>query len=72
MKTTRSCPRHLLYLETGMIPSRFLGLLQYILQQPDDSLMNRVYQAQLKCPTKGDWASETAKIADNFEIQLNN
>ena len=61
-----------------MIPARFLVLsqmlvlLQYILQQADDSLMNRVYQAQLRFPTKGDWASETAKIIKSFEIQLTN
>ena len=49
-----------------------LVLLQYILQQPDDSLMSRVYQAQIKFPTKGDRASETAKIITSLEIQLTN
>ena len=61
-----------------MIPARFivmrqmLVLLQYILEQPDSSLMARVYQAQIKSPSKGDWASETAKIVHDFGIQLTN
>ena len=51
LKTTRSCSMHLLYLETFLIPARFqvqcqvLNLLQYILQQPTDSLLYKVYRA---------------------------
>ena len=77
-KTTRSCSRHLLYLEAGMLPARFLvmrqmlAFLQYILQQPTDSLLNRVYQAQVESPSSGDWASETARVLQTFEIDLTN
>ena len=77
-ETTRSCSRHLLYLEAGMIPARFLVMrqmlarLQYILQQPTDSLLHRVYQAQLESPTSGDWASETSKILQMLKIELCN
>ena len=38
--------------------------------QPPESLLQRVYQAQLKYPIRGDWASETAKVAEKLEIQL--
>ena len=71
-KTTRSCSCHLLYLEAGMIPARFpvmrqmLALLQYILHQPTESLLERVYQAQLQAPTSGDWASETEKNTEKI------
>ena len=77
-KTTRSCSRHLLYLEAGMIPARYqvmrqmLNQLQYILQQPLNSLIERVYQAQRKSPIKGDWASETDKIIKQFDLNLSN
>ena len=47
-KTKRSCPRHLLYLESGMYPARnqihrqMLNFLHYILQQPSESLLHRI------------------------------
>ena len=53
-KTQRSCSRHLLYLEAGIIPVRFhvmrqlMNYLQYILVQPPNSLLQRVCQAQQK------------------------
>ena len=58
LKTTRSCSRHLLYLETGIIPARFqiqrqvLNLLQYIVQQPPESLLYKAYNALENHPTK--------------------
>ena len=51
-QTLRSCSRHLLYLESGMIPARYqihrqmLNYIQYILLQPSDSLLSRVFFAQ--------------------------
>ena len=60
----------------GMVPARYqvmqqmLNRLQYILQHPDNSLINRVYQAQKRNPTKGDWASETEKIVHQLEVNL--
>ena len=50
VKTKRSCPRHLLYLEFAMYPARYqehrqmLKFLQYILQQPDDSILLWMYR----------------------------
>ena len=76
LKTTRSCSRHLLYLETGMLPARFqvqrqvLNLLQYILQQPPDSLLFKVFKALENHPTKKDWLSGAREILQNFEIKM--
>ena len=72
LKTTRSCSRHLLYLETGMIPARFqvqrqvLNLLQYILQQPADSLLFKVWKALENHPTRKDWLSGAKEILRLF------
>ena len=76
MKTTRSCSRHLLYLETGMIPARFqiqrqvLNLLQYILQQPAESLLFKVFKALENHPTRKDWLSGAKEVLQTFEIYL--
>ena len=58
------CPKEMLYLETGTIPIRFLVafkivmFLHYILNQDKDSLIYRVFEAQVRSLTKNDW-SET-------------
>ena len=76
--TLKSCGRHLLYLENGYVPARFqvkrqmLNHLHYILNQPQNSLLSRLYESQRKNPVKGDWASEVAQIVINFEINLSN
>ena len=75
-KTLRSCSRHLLYLEAGIIPARFqvmrqmMNYLQYILVQPPNSLLQKVYQAQQKYPIRGDWASEINKVSETLEIKM--
>ena len=75
-KTLRSCSRHLLYLEAGVVPARYqvmrqmMNFLQYILMQPPNSLLHRFYQAQIKNPNKGDWASEAKQIANHLNIHL--
>ena len=59
-QTKRSCPRHILYLESGMIPARYqvhrqmINFLQYLLTQPSESLLNRMYMTQKENPSKGD------------------
>ena len=46
-KTLKSCPRHLMYLEVGLVPARYqvhrqvLNYIQYILQQPRDGRTDR-------------------------------
>ena len=53
-KTDFSAPRHLLYLELGIIPARFvikLGKvmhLKHILMQHEDSIIKKVFNAQVK------------------------
>ena len=60
-------PIHLMYLDGGQVPARYqikrymVNFLHYILQQEDNSLLNLMFRAQEKSPTKGDWVSETKK-----------
>ena len=74
--TTRSCPRHILYLEAGVIPSRFqvqrqaLNFLQYIVQQSPDSLLYKVYKSLENHPTKSDWISGAKESLKLFNIQM--
>ena len=75
MKTECSAPRHLLYLELGIIPARFVIKLRkvmhlkHILSQHEDSLIKKVFNAQIKSPTKGDWASEVINVLNELEIK---
>ena len=75
-KTKRSCPRHLLYLDSGMYPARYqvhrqmLIVLQYILKQPNDSLLLRIFEVQPSHPTKGDWASNVKELLQVYSIYL--
>ena len=70
------CPRHLLYLETGFVPARFqiqrqmLNLLHYILQQPQGSLLYRMFEVQRKYPTQGDWTSEVSKLIISHKLSI--
>ena len=63
LKTSRGCPIVQLYLELGHTPARYeikkmrLAYLQYILQQSENSLLNKFFKLQLNQPSKGDWAS---------------
>ena len=74
--TKRSCPKHLLYLEAGIVPARYqvqrqvLVFLQYIVQQPTNSLMNKMFEAIRKNPTKGDWARNALDLVKKFELNL--
>ena len=56
-----STPKEMLYLELACLPIRFILMsrrilfLQTILQEGEQSLMYRFFQAQHNNPTKGDW-----------------
>ena len=75
-QTKRSCSRHLLYLESGMIPARYqvhrqmINFLQYILLQPKESLINRVFVAQKMNPTRGDWVENVTKLLGDYRINM--
>ena len=76
-KTKRSCPRHLLYLESGMYPARnqihrqMLNFLHYILQQPNESLLYRIFEMQQLNPVKGDWVSYVMDLVKIYKLNLN-
>ena len=63
LKTTKGCPIMQLYLEVGQHPARFeiqktrLLYLKYILEQNEDSNLQKMLKLQIENPTKGDWAS---------------
>ena len=75
-QTKRSCSRHLLYLESGMIPARYqihrqmMNFLQYLLLQPDTSILNRVFRAQKQNPTRGDWVQNVTKLLSEYNINI--
>ena len=59
-----------------MIPARYqihrqmLNYLQYILTQPSNSLMARVFVAQQNTPTKGDWVSNITKLLNDYNMTI--
>ena len=75
-QTKKTCPRHLLYLEAGMIPARYqverqvLNFLQYLLQQDKNSLIFRIFSAMKDNPTNGDWASFAISLVKKYNINL--
>ena len=68
----------MLYLESGCKPIRFLIMtrrlmfLHYILNEDDQSLVSRFFQAQNSQPYKDDWSApvprNTSHIGTNQEI----
>ena len=75
-QTKRSCSRHLLYLESGLIPARYqvhhqmINFLQYILLQPSESLINRVFMAQKQNPSRGDWVGKVTQLLAEYSINM--
>ena len=59
-----------------MYPARYqvlrqmLNFLQYILQQPSESLLHSMLQAQMKNPSKGDWVSTVKELLKKYQIKL--
>ena len=76
-KTLKSCPRHLMYLEVGLVPARYqvhrqvLNYIQYILQQPRSSMIYRIFEAMRMNPTRGDWASFAMELIEKYDLKLN-
>ena len=46
-----------------------LVFLHYILQQPKDSLMHKVFEADKQNPTKGDWVSSVTTLMNRYNIE---
>ena len=74
VKTQFSAPRHILNLELGIVPARFVikqrkvMYLKHIFVQDKNSLLKKVFDAQVKSPTKGDWSSEVKDILKDLNI----
>ena len=74
MKTQCSAPKHLLYLELGMVPARFvikqrkIMYLKHILVQNEHSLLKKVFDTQVKFPSKGDWVSDINNTLKEIDI----
>ena len=69
-----SCPKEMLYLETGTTPIRYivkfrrLIFLHYILNEKDDSLIHRCFDAQMRKPCKNDWILSVYEDLEELEI----
>ena len=76
LQTKKTCPKHILYLEMGMVPARYqverqvLNFLQYILQQEKNSLLFKVFSAKTEKPTKVDWASVAISFIHKYKLKL--
>ena len=74
--TGRKCPKYLLWLESGQIPTRYiiylqrLYYLQYLLQQDENSLLFKFFAAQVRNRKKGDWVSEVLQLFELLEIKI--
>ena len=70
-----SRPRYIICLESGLIPARYqvhrqvLNFLHYILQQPRNSVLYRIFETMLKNPTKGDWASAATNLVVKYDMK---
>ena len=75
LNTTKGCPIVQLYLEVGHIPARFeiqkmrLLYLKYILEQNEDSILQKSLQLQFEHPNRGDWGSTC--LSDLKELDIN-
>ena len=74
---TPSCtPKEMLYLEMGVLPIRFIimsrriNYLHYILNQPKESLLFRVFKAQLDNPVKNDWIETVKQDFETLNMKL--
>merc|ERR1712208_60696 len=74
--TSKGCPISQLYLEIGQYPAKFeiikmrLLYLKYILEQPEESLLKKLYNLQRSNPTRGDWASTCQEDQKRLELTL--
>ena len=76
LQTERNTPKVLLYLETGLVPLyikikiRRIIFFQYILQQPEGSLIQKVLAAQRDNTSKGDWVALVKKDIEELELKI--
>ena len=71
-----SCPKEMLYLETGTTPIRFiikfrrLMFLHYILNEKKDSLIHRCFDVQKRKPSKNDWILSVYEDLEELDIMI--
>ena len=80
MRTIWNCPRYnslpMMFLDLGCIPlkvvvmKRRVMFLHYILQQPDESLLYKTFDAQYNDRLKGDWICQTECDLSELNITL--
>ena len=75
MSCNSTTPKEMLYLELGVIPIRFiiqsrrLNFFKYLFNQPSDSLVSQVLDAQLKHPSKNDWGETIMKDLEDIGLE---
>ena len=76
LKAPRSTPKEMLYLELGVMPLQYivrkrrLIFLYYILQQEKESILSKVFHAQLVNPTKNDWITTIKKDLKQIKVNM--
>ena len=76
LEVGQGCPKEMLYLELGCMPIRFtimirrILFLHYLLNEEEESLVNRVLVAQAESPSKNDFIVGVQKDLENLEIYL--
>ena len=76
LEAPSSTPKVSLYLEMGCLPIRFiiktrrLMFLHYILNQNENSLILKFFEAQKQNPVKGDWSEQIKSDIKEINLQL--
>ena len=61
LKAPSKTPKEMLFLELGCVPlrliirSKIMIFLHYILNQPEDSILKKVFNEQIRSPCRNDW-----------------
>ena len=76
IKSTKGCPVTNLYLEFGLMPAIFeiikmrLLFLKYILEQPYESSIRKMFNLQIEKPVPGDWAGTCLRDLENMDLKM--
>ena len=76
IKSTKGCPVTNLYLEFGLMPARFeiikmrLLFMKYILEQPYESSIRKMFNLQIEKPVPGDWAGTCLRDLENMDLKM--
>ena len=77
LKSHSKVAKESLYLETGLVPIRFiikkrrLNYLRHILSRNENELISKVYFAQKRKSAKNDWAKTVDSDIEEIELNLN-